>query len=252
LPLDPCAIDVAGLSALSGVELICDATVALDVPGQVVATAHGGALHYAALSIDVGSASATASLAGEGSAWVPIRPIERFATEWTALIGRLRATRGRCDLNVLNAGAAGVELAYAARQRARAEGWTQVRAHLVGEDALPALPMRARHMALALLRERGTAWHGQRRAVAAGADGPQFQGSDPLRSDATRGVTGSAAASAARTGPAQNRRRRCMGRRCWRGRRLSRWKDSIKLRFVASCDGPDPVSLQRSATGCGG
>jgi pyridine nucleotide-disulfide oxidoreductase family protein len=195
-PLQACAIDLARLSARASVELRCDAATALDAAGQIIATAQGRTLRYDALSIDVGSAPAIASLAGGDVHGVPIRPIERFATAWTALVERLRANRGRFDLTVLGAGAAGVELAFAARERARAEGWTQVRVHLVGADALPlpALPMRARHMALALLRERGIAWHGQRRAIALCADGLHFQGIDPLRSDATWVVTGSAAA----------------------------------------------------------
>lgn len=195
-PLDACAIDLAGPAARAGAELLCDAATALDVTAQLVTTAQGRALHYEALSIDVGSGPAIAALAGGAAHGVPVRPLERFVAQWDALAERLRAARGPCALTVLGAGAAGVELAFAARQRALAEGWSHLQVQLVGADALPlpALPERARRMALALLHARGIAWHGQRRAIALSAEGLHFDAGDVLRSDATWLVTGSAAA----------------------------------------------------------
>lgn len=194
--LDACTINLAAQTARAGAALLCDAATALDAAGQLVATAQGRLLHYDALSIDVGSGPAIASLAGGDAHGIPVRPIERFVAQWDPLVERLRAAPGRFDLSVLGAGAAGVELAFAVRQRVRAEGWSQVHVQLVGahELPLPSLPMRARRLAAELLRQRGVAWHGLRRAAALVPDGIVLDhGTGLLRSDATWVVTGSAA-----------------------------------------------------------
>ncbi len=195
-PLDACAIALAPLAARAGAELRLDTVTTLDAAGQGITTAQGHTLRYDALSIDVGSGPAVASLAGAHVHGVPIRPIEHFVAQWEPVVQRLRAARGRFDLTVLGGGAAGLELAFAMRHRALAEGWSHVAVQLVGADALPlpSLPARARRMALGLLRQRGIAWHGQRRAVALAADGLHFDDGSRLGSDAAWVVTGSAAA----------------------------------------------------------
>lgn len=195
-PLDACAIDLAGPVDRAGATLLCDAATALDAPGQMVTTVQGRTLRYDALSIDIGSGPAIAALDGGDAHGVPVRPIERFVARWDAQRARLRSAREPFVLTVLGAGAAGVELAFAARQRVLAEGWSHARVQLVGADALPlpSLPVRARRMALALLHAHGIAWHGERRAVALSTAGLHFDGAGVLRSDATWVLTGSAAA----------------------------------------------------------
>jgi selenide,water dikinase len=193
--IDECAIDLRPLSARAGAELRLDAAVALDTQRQIVRTAGGDEVAYDALSLDVGSAPNIASLAGAAEHGVMIRPIEGFVAQWPRLVERLRSGSTRFDVAVLGSGAAGLELAFALRQRGIVEGWSHLHVHLFGAEAqpLPSSPERARETAVALLRQKRIAWQGERRALALDATGIRFDDGSAWQGDACWVVTGSAA-----------------------------------------------------------
>ena len=98
------------------------------------------------------------------------------------------------DLAILGAGAAGVELAFAIRQRAVLAGWSTLRLALVGSDDWPmaGAPQRLRRQIATRLRQRGITWQGGRQAVQVDADVLRFEQGAPLAFDACM-VTGAAA-----------------------------------------------------------
>lgn len=192
--LEQCVIPLPGLAAAAGVRLLLDSAVALDADERSIETREHGSLPFDALSIDVGSSSATGGIAGAQEHATPIRPIEAFVAAWE----RLQADLHRCrpfDLLVLGAGLGGVELAFAARQRGMREGWSHLRVHLVGADALPlaASPAATQRRALALMRQMCLQWHGEQRATAVTPGLLHLQGGGTLRADACWLVTGAAA-----------------------------------------------------------
>lgn len=116
--LDQCVARLGPLAAGGGVRLLCDSVTAIDAARQTVTMALGGPLNYDVLSLDVGAQVDTSCLAATGARLLPIRPLEAFAVGWQAYVDACRAA-GRANLVVLGGGAAGVELALAARHRLR-------------------------------------------------------------------------------------------------------------------------------------
>ena len=193
--LDDCSIELAGLAARAGAELVLDSAMAVDAGAQVVTTVQGRELRYDVLSLDVGSAPAIASLDGAQEHGTLIRPIEGFVAQWAALVERLRAGGSRHDVTVLGGGAAGLELAFALRHRGRAEGWSHLQVQLAGAEDLPlsSMPEGACRRALDLMAERGIPWLGRHRAVALEPQAIRLDGGGVLRSDTIWVVTGGAA-----------------------------------------------------------
>jgi selenide,water dikinase len=196
--IDDCALSLDRLSRAAGVTFHETAGVALDPVANNVTCADGRTLAFDRLSIDTGPMPALDGLPGSRAHALPIRPIEGFVAAWPALAARIAAAAAaaqRFDLAVLGAGAAGVELAFAIRQRAVAEGWSTLHLTLVGSDALPmaGAPPRLRRQAAALLQRRGIAWQADRRAVRVDAGALHFEQGAPLSFDEGLVVTGAAA-----------------------------------------------------------
>lgn len=97
-----------------------------------------GDFAYDALSLDTGAENDCSCLAACGARLLPIRPLENFVVGWTRLREAL-GKQGRALIAVVGGGAAGVELALAARYRlARDLGPAQVEVILVsGGELLP-------------------------------------------------------------------------------------------------------------------
>ena len=202
-PIDACALSLDRLTRAAGVDFHETAGVVLDPVANTVACADGRTLAFDRLSIDTGPMPALDGLPGALAHALPIRPIEGFVAAWPALAARIAAAAAsatRFDLAVLGAGAAGVELAFAIRQRAAAAGWQTLRVTLVGSDGLPMAgsPPRLRRRVAALLQQRGIAWQGARRAVQVEPGGLRFEQAAPLAFDACLVVTGAAAPAWAR------------------------------------------------------
>jgi pyridine nucleotide-disulfide oxidoreductase family protein len=114
--LDQCAAALEPLAAAAGVRLLRDSVVGLAAGGRVVITGQSGELAYDALSIDIGAQVNSGGLAGTGASLLPIRPLEDFVVGWQRFLG-VAARQRQARLVVVGGGAAGVELALAARYR---------------------------------------------------------------------------------------------------------------------------------------
>lgn len=196
--IDDCALSLDRLSRAAGVDFFETAGTALDPVANTVTCSNGRTLAFDRLSIDTGPMPALDGLPGGAVHAQPIRPIEGFVAAWPALAARIAASAGSArgfDLVVLGAGAAGVELAFAIRQRAMVAGWSTLRTTLVGSDAWPmaGAPQRLRRRAAALLHRHGIAWQGDRRAVQVDAGLLRFEQGAALAFDACLVVTGAAA-----------------------------------------------------------
>jgi selenide,water dikinase len=196
--IDDCALSLARLSRAAGVTFHQTAGVALDPVANTVTCADGRTLAFDRLAIDTGPMPALDGLPGSCEHTLPIRPIEGFVAAWPALAARIAAaaaSASRFDLALLGAGAAGVELAFAIGQRAAMAGWSTLRLTLVGSGEWPmaGAPHRLQHQVAALLRQRGIAWQGDRRALRVDAGTLRFEQGAPLGFDACLVVTGAAA-----------------------------------------------------------
>lgn len=114
--IEQCAAPLRPVARTAGVRFIEDSMSGLDAGKRMVKTAVSGDLAYDALSLDTGAEIDCSCLAATGAQLLPIRPLENFVVGWTRLLASL-VKRGRAALAVVGGGAAGVELALAARYR---------------------------------------------------------------------------------------------------------------------------------------
>jgi pyridine nucleotide-disulfide oxidoreductase family protein len=193
--LDQCAIELHPLAARAGIRFTLGSAAALDAAQRQVTTEDGRTRGYDLLSIDVGAQADAGPIAGADEHAVGVRPMEDFVQQWDGLVRRIHGQCKRFDVLVLGAGAGGVELALALRHRALREGWSHLHVALAGTEAKPlaSAPPAAQARALALMRQRGVAWHGQRRAVEVGPGEVRFDDGSALPADTCWLVTGAAA-----------------------------------------------------------
>ena len=116
--LDQCAAELGPLAMAAGVKLLRDSVTGIDAGQQTVSTARHGNLSYDVLSLDVGALVDTSCLADTGARLLAIRPLEAFIVGWQGYVEAC-AQAGQSQLVVVGGGAAGVELALAARHRLR-------------------------------------------------------------------------------------------------------------------------------------
>lgn len=129
--IEQCAAPLGPLARAAGVRFIEDSVSGLAAGQRRVRTSASGDLAYDALSLDTGAEIDCSCLAATGALLLPIRSLENFVVGWTRLLESL-ATQGRAAIAVAGGGAAGVELALAARYRLTRElGATNVQVTLV-------------------------------------------------------------------------------------------------------------------------
>ncbi|MBU3696373.1 FAD-dependent oxidoreductase [Dechloromonas sp.] len=116
--LDQCAAELGPLAMAAGVKLLRDSVTGVGAAQQTVSTARHGSLSYDVLSLDVGALVDTSCLADTGARLLAIRPLEAFIVGWLAYVEACTEA-GKSQLVVVGGGAAGVELALAARHRLR-------------------------------------------------------------------------------------------------------------------------------------
>jgi selenide,water dikinase len=134
----------------------------VDTRRRVVTLADGGSLEFDLVSLDVGSAPATAGVPGAAEHAVGVKPVDRFLQVWDACRERARGGQLR-RLLVVGGGAAGVETILAMHHRlARETG----RADAVGcalatdvDRLLPMHPPRVQGILTRILGERGIGLH---------------------------------------------------------------------------------------------
>ncbi len=194
-PIESCAIALDRLARNARARFHETAGRALNAADNEISCADGTRLNFDLLSIDTGPLPATDLLPGSLEHALPIRPIEAFVAAWPGLVDRMLSRCRRFDLVVLGAGAAGVELAFAARHRATVDGWSHVRITLVGSGAMPLedAPPCARRQVARLLSQRGVTWLGDRRALGFAAGRIDFDQGPSQGFDACLVVTGTAA-----------------------------------------------------------
>jgi pyridine nucleotide-disulfide oxidoreductase family protein len=113
--LDDCTIALAPLAKAARATFLQTACVALDPVARIIRTADGRELTYDVLSIDTGSVSHHANIAGH-ERLITIRPIEQFIealNSTRALVDDAVAKSTAINIVVVGAGAGGVEIALA-------------------------------------------------------------------------------------------------------------------------------------------
>lgn len=194
-PLDACALPLDALAARAHIGFHQTAGIELDLTRNEVLCADGARLPFDLLSIDTGPEPSLADLPGAREHALPVRPIEQFIAAWPTLLERMLTHRRTFDLVIIGAGAAGVELAFAAEHRCATAGAHHVRFTLVGntQQPLPGSPERIREHIARLLGARGMTWLGSRRATCIRPEHVEFLEGDVQSFDACLIVTGAAA-----------------------------------------------------------
>lgn len=136
--IDQCAAALAPLAKAAKVRFIQDSITGIDATKRLVHTAKSGDLTYDALSLDTGAGVDDSCLAATQATLLSIRPLENFVLGWNRQLELFRE-RGTARLAVVGGGAAGIELALAARYRLATElGEQQAQVQLVvGSELLP-------------------------------------------------------------------------------------------------------------------
>ncbi len=134
--LDQCAAPLEPLARAAGVRVRQETVTGIDAARRLVRTGASGDLSYEVLSLDTGAQVDSSCLAATGAALLPIRPLEEFVVGWNRQV-ELAMQRGTASLVMVGAGAAGVELALAARYRLAAVlGGKSVQVSLIAGSGL--------------------------------------------------------------------------------------------------------------------
>ena len=111
-------IDLAPLATAAGARLVVAEVGGLDTSNRRIVPQGRPPLRYDLLSINTGSSSSLDRIVDADRFGIPVKPISRFASQWHALLDRLRQLDGQpFRLAVVGGGAGGVELALAIRYR---------------------------------------------------------------------------------------------------------------------------------------
>lgn len=147
-------IDLAALCLRFGVTFRETSATHIDPEERIVRLAEGGSVGYRLLSVDIGS---TPSLPLGISAGISVKPISSF-TDRLGRLDALIAAGERVKLAVVGQGVAGVEVAFALKQRFAGQ---DVEIVLIGRSAgpVPERSFRARRLVEKELRVAGIAHH---------------------------------------------------------------------------------------------
>jgi pyridine nucleotide-disulfide oxidoreductase family protein len=109
-----CQIDLQALVQSAGVRMVTDRIVGMDAKRRCIGLPDGKKIEYDFLSLDVGSEVDLSWLAIAGNRLLPVKPLDRFFESWPQVLSAAAGKPGY-RLAVIGGGAAGVELALAAR-----------------------------------------------------------------------------------------------------------------------------------------
>src|SRR5438445_11548052 len=107
---EECHIDLGRLARFAGARLIRDEAIGLDRAHCALLCDAHPPIRYDVLSIDIGSAPRSDDVPGAAEHATAVKPIDRFAAPWGALLARTREMP-RLRLAVVGGGAGGVGLA---------------------------------------------------------------------------------------------------------------------------------------------
>jgi len=183
---DDCAIAIEPLAAAAGVRFVRARAVALDAAAQAVTLAGGERIDYDVLALNTGPTQDRDRIPGARNNALFVRPIEAFVALWQRTLAL--AGERALDVVVIGSGAAGVEIALAARHALAGRGTVT----LVSDGpVLPAYGQGVRRRAIATLKRQGVqvlpgrctaieAWHVVMGAMRLACDVPIVAiGSDP-------------------------------------------------------------------------
>ncbi len=109
-----CQIDLRPLARTANAHMLVDRVVAMDADRRCVGLADGRQIEYDVLSLDVGSEIDSSWLEMAGDRHLPVKPLDGFYDAWPQVLATAQDKPGY-RLVVVGGGAAGVELALAAR-----------------------------------------------------------------------------------------------------------------------------------------
>ena len=92
--IDETHIALPPLAAAAGARLIEDRVVGLDLDARLAQLAHGGAVPFDTVSLDIGSVPA-APMPGAQEHAVGVKPVDQFLQAWDATIADVRGGRRR-------------------------------------------------------------------------------------------------------------------------------------------------------------
>ena len=152
--LEECHIDLGRLAHFAGARLIRDEVVGLDRARRSALTRAHPPIRYDILSIDIGSTPRADDVPGAAEHTIVVKPIDRFARRWEALLTRAREMP-RLRLAIIGGGAGGVELALSAQCRLSQVSGDALTVTLVTRDGLlPSHNRRVRRLFADIFAER--------------------------------------------------------------------------------------------------
>jgi selenide,water dikinase len=155
-------IDLARVARFAGARFLQTLATGVDPRRRIATLADGATLEFDLVSLDVGSAPASAGVPGAADHAVGLKPVDRFLAAWDGW--RAQARNGALRrLLVVGGGAAGVEIVCAMHHRlARETGRPDAVACALATDVdrlLPMHPPRVQALLARILGERGIALH---------------------------------------------------------------------------------------------
>ena len=209
--LSDCMIDLRPLAEAAGVRLVFGKLVGIDAVQRSALLSDGTHLAYDALSLDVGSETDTSWLEAAGERMLPVKPLSEFVKHWPSLLAAA-SQQHEYRLVVVGAGAAGVELAFAARHAFIAQDCAHASVALVASDSgiLPGHGASVQARTRTLLKQRGIAlYQGQ---AAGTQQGVTLSSGVSLPADCVIAASGARAPSwLGRYGSGAGRKRLCSG-----------------------------------------
>jgi len=109
-----CRIDLRLLAQTAHVHMVVDRIVGMDADRRCVALPDGRHIEYDLLSLDVGSEVDVSWLEMAGDKLLPVKPLDAFFDAWPRILA-IAQNKPDYRLIIVGGGAAGVELALAAR-----------------------------------------------------------------------------------------------------------------------------------------
>ena len=156
-----CHIDLERLAGFAGARFLQGMARSIEPARRRVMLADGTPIEYDVLSINIGSNSALAGVAGAADYALRAKPVEAFLRAWEALIERARGGSLK-RLAVVGAGTAGVELLLAMQYRLACQsnsGATQFTLVTDTRCLLPTHNPRVRAALERILAQRGIEMH---------------------------------------------------------------------------------------------
>lgn len=198
---EECHIDLRRLARFANARLLHAEAIGIDRAARRVLFADRPPVPYDLLSLDIGSTPRMEDCPGAAEHAIPVKPIDRFAGRWSALMERVLRSEAPRRIAVVGGGAGGVELVLAAHHRLHAllrqAGRDPARLGFVlvtKEALLPSHNEGARRRLAAALAARGIELHAHREVTAVSAEGLTLAGGETVPATEVLWVTQAGAA----------------------------------------------------------